>query len=94
MDAPRRINGQRVIFYAAIPPETREREYTYPEFTHPTESGRLIVVHSLALVEWDGAFMLYELDADGHPLDDTWFETAEEAFGTYNDVDWREVTSA
>jgi hypothetical protein len=93
MEAPRDYEGHRVLYYARIPREIQETKYTYPEFTHPVEHGRTIRVESLVLVEWGDAVMLYEIDAEGAPLDDTFFDTAQEAFDLYHDVEWQEIHS-
>jgi hypothetical protein len=80
-----------VLYHARISPDLREAEYTYDELDSRTGSRRLLQAHALVLADYEGTFMVYELDADGVAFDDTWFETLNEAFEVYDDVEWREV---
>jgi hypothetical protein len=90
--APREYQGHPVLYQARIPSDVQERTYTYPERTHPTPSGKLVQADRLILVDWHGtSFMVYEVGSTGDPLDDTWFQTIEEALELYNDVDWEKV---
>jgi hypothetical protein len=88
MKAPPPFQDNPVLFRASIPPDVGEAEYTWEE-----NDGRVVRTESLLLVLLDPSVMVVEIDGDGNAVEDTWFETAEEAFAIYNDVKWEQVAA-